>query len=141
MIDRPVPGTAAALALVVAMSAGLAIAAALGFGQPFDGVLQILVQVTLPGFAALAGAVFWRLHTRAGRPSWAFIFTASGLLNVAIWAILVLFLTFDEPSPDAGIEVTTLFPYIAMCTALVWAICGGIFSWLQARAAPGEKLP
>lgn len=141
MIGQPVPGTAAAIALVIAASAGLAIMAALAFGQPVDGVLQILVQVNLPGFTALAGTVFWRLHTRARRPSWAFIFTASGLLNVAIWAILVLFLTFDEPSPDSGIEVTTLFPYVAMGTALAWAICGGIFSWLHARAVRDKTLP
>lgn len=135
MIGRPLPGAALALGLVILSSLAVAMLVAPMFGLAFPRVVPLLFEVTLPGLAGLGGAVFWRLHTGATRPSWPFIFTAAGLVNVFIWAILTLFLAFNvlPEGSEPQIDITSFFPFIALGISLVWAICGGVFGWLEKR--------
>lgn len=140
MIGQPVSGTAVALALVIGTMGVVSAGAAAVYGFEWSDLIAVLFQITLPGLVALGAGVFWRLMTKATRPSWPFIFTAAGFLNVMIWAILTLFLDFEDV-PEGGavqVDITSYFPFIALGASLIWAICGGIFALLH-RAGAGKK--
>lgn len=145
MIGHALTGVLLAVGLVAITTLTISTLAGMAASIPPQLIVPGVTLAVLPGLVALGAAVFLRIYSGRGRPSWPFIFTAAGLLNVVIWSVFVAFFPADPPVDAVEgvkdyVDLVELFPYVNLAVSIVWAICGGIFSWLDARMAASEKL-
>lgn len=130
-------GLVAVTTLIFAVLAGMAI------GISLELVVLPGLLVVSPGFLALGGAAFYRIYRGLRRPGWVAIFAGTGLLNVAIW-VVVGFFPADTPADAVTgvkeyVDLVEIFPYASLVIAILWSICGAVFSWLDARMVASEK--
>ncbi|AEQ52465.1 hypothetical protein KKY_2457 [Pelagibacterium halotolerans B2] len=130
-------GFVAVTTLIFAALAGMAI------GIPLELVVPAVMLAVSPGLGALGAAACYRIYKGVSRPSWAFVFAGAGLLNVVIWIIVGLFPT--DPPADAVtrakeyVDLVELLPHVTLAIAILWSMCGAVFSWLDARMVASEK--
>ncbi len=100
-------------------------------------LVALYVEMAGLGLLALAVIVYWRLYTAARRPSWPFIFFASGTINTIVWAVLTAIGSMgpQQATQEGYIDVSQSYAVIALVVAAVWAIAGLVFGWLKGRSS------
>jgi hypothetical protein len=109
------------------------------FGLAASELVAIGFEVCGAGLVVLALIAGWREYARAVRPSWPFIFTLAGGVNVIVWIALTSFAPRDLPQEivEHYVDLTGFYPQIALVVMLVWSLLGVVFSKITRRPSVG----
>lgn len=109
-------------------------------GYDTSALIELFFQMAGLGLLALAACVFWRLHKRATRPSWPFIFFFAGAINIVVWTILTFIASLSpEAQVEGMVDVSQSFPMLSFLVALIWCVAGMVFGWVEKRSVVSAK--